>query len=274
MANRVVDLGGGRPRAKRTECFGMTADPACYVPRRATERALDALVASIGRAANPVALVGPSGIGKTMLLRVLATRMSPELEAIYLPFPKLAQSEVCALTLGLIGHPISEYPEEQILALAFERRAAGGACVLLVDDASSMPLEAARGLAGLAAVSHGGLRLVLAADDDGRVGRLVEAVGPGVDLVRLVDPMDLGETGHYLRRRVEVKLGAQEAQRIEPETVADIHRESGGIPQLIHLLTDTLLKPRDAPSGPVGTLGAPTPLPDRPRASPRPDPPA
>lgn len=223
------------------ECFGATADPAAYVPRRATERALAALVASFERSAEPAVLSAAQGMGKTLLLQLLARRLAERARPVYLPYPKLPQSELCALTLGLLGQRSGEYPEEDLLGLAFAQRAAAMPLALLIDDAGAMPLDAARGLAGLAAVTHGGLRLVFAVDDGPGAWSLIEAVGPGVAAVRLHPAMSEAETDEYLRRRVARALGARAAHAFDAEVVARIHAASGGVPRDVHLAAPALI---------------------------------
>ena len=47
--------------------FGLTADPDGYVPRPATEEALAALLKTLREGRRPAALLGPPGLGKTLL---------------------------------------------------------------------------------------------------------------------------------------------------------------------------------------------------------------
>jgi type II secretory pathway predicted ATPase ExeA len=214
--------------------FEMSADPAAYVPRTSTERALAELTRGAVETRDPVALVAPAGLGKTMLLRVLASRLADRLHPLYLPFPALPQSELCALALGLLNVRAGAHPESDLLALSMDLRAAGSGLLLLVDDADALPRDTARGLAGLAAVSHGGLRLLFATIEGGEE-RLRKAVGPELALVRLSEPMTASETGAYIQRRLDrVRAGGAAREPIDPLGIARIHRESEGVPTRIH----------------------------------------
>jgi type II secretory pathway predicted ATPase ExeA len=224
----------------RGDCFPATADPAAYVALPAAERALAALRQAVLER-RTAALLGGPGVGKTLLLRVLGAQLADRLDPVYAPYAKLPQSELCALLLGLLGHAGGEHPEGELLALAAARRARGRALLLLVDDAGSMPEQTARGLAGLVAVSHGGLRLVVAAAEEARAMALLEAVGPGVDVARLPEHMDAGETGHYVRRHVARALGPEAARAVDSGTVAAIHRASQGVPRDVHRTAPALL---------------------------------
>src|SRR5262245_38864243 len=52
--------------------LGSAADPRCYVPIASSERALSMLADALDAGHSPLLLVGSSGIGKTLLLRMLA----------------------------------------------------------------------------------------------------------------------------------------------------------------------------------------------------------
>lgn len=222
--------------------FGMNADPSAYIPRPATDAALDALERAAAQGRAPALLMGPSGMGKTLLLHVLASRLEDEMLPVYLPMPTLPQSELCALALGLLERPGGRHPEEHLLALAAEQRAAGRPLVLLLDDAGSMNPEAARGMASLAAVSHGGLRLVLAVTDGPEAYRIAEAVGPDLVAVPFKEPMTCSETRDYVRRRIARAGGLDAARRMGADLLARIHVESGGVPARVHLVSSLLLR--------------------------------
>ena len=62
--------------------FAMLTDPDAYLPRPASEQALDELERAVLLHESPVALFGPPGIGKTLLLRVLARRLQGSFRAV------------------------------------------------------------------------------------------------------------------------------------------------------------------------------------------------
>jgi type II secretory pathway predicted ATPase ExeA len=178
-----------------------------------------------------VLLRGPGGIGKTLLLRLLARRVDPQLRTIYVPVPTLEQSELCVLVLGLVGETASEYPEPELLDFCGTSRARGRPVLVLVDDAGSMCPAVARGLAALSACSHGALRIVLAVTDDARSELILAALGPDAVEIPLRESMSPAETERYLRGRLARASGSDTLDR---ERVARLHAESGGNPADLH----------------------------------------
>ena len=122
--------------------FGRTADPARYVPRDASERALEALERGIERSPHAVLLEGPAGMGKTLLLRILAEQLGARWRPTYLPYPRLDVASLCRWVLDDIGLESGADPIATFMALAEELAREGQAgLALLIDDAQHLPDE-------------------------------------------------------------------------------------------------------------------------------------
>jgi type II secretory pathway predicted ATPase ExeA len=241
--------------------FGETSNPADYVPREATERALSKLelCAWKGRSA---ALIGQPGLGKTLLLRLLVQRMEPKVRCVFLPYASLELSELCRWVLGLLGEIADDEPEPALSALARALAREGSALLLLVDDAGGMPVETARGLGRAVARSEGSLRVVLAATDDAGASRVAAALHPDTVEVRLHAVMTLVETRAYLQGRLQrADVPPVAMAHFDPDHIERIHRLAGGVPRRVHELAGELLSelPRSvvARSGDDGWLGEP-----------------
>jgi type II secretory pathway predicted ATPase ExeA len=225
--------------------FATTADPARYVPRAACERALTELVGALGESRGPVALTGPPGLGKSLLLRLLGERLCGRAFPVHLPYPALPAADLCAWALGELGVAGDGDPEAAVLAAA---RRARRAIVLLVDEASLLPLAAARRLAELCAASRGALRVVTAASDAVGTGAVVAALGPELREVRFRTPMSPGETAVYVRERLErARADPATRARFDTAAVARLHRVSGGVPRLLHQAAARLERAAHAP---------------------------
>ena len=223
--------------------FGLTADPDGYVPRPATEEALAALVKTLREGQRPAALLGPPGLGKTLLLHLASKRLDDWLRSVYLPYAALPLDELCAWALSLLGFSQSSDTISDLLRTASELRSRGSGLLLLIDDAGAMPLPTARKLGDLIALSSGGLRMLAAAAEGPSASRMLAATGANVQLVRLLEPMNEEETREYVAARLaRARIPASVAARFDAATLRRIHRLSAGIPRRVHSVASSVLR--------------------------------
>jgi len=219
--------------------FADNPNPALYVPREGSDRALGELLACVGHPDRPAALLAPPGLGKTLLLRMLETRLPAELRPVYVPNPVLAPAELCAWTLGCLGSPVWSDPISVLAAYA-DHLAGSGALVWLVDDAHSMPEETARWLGHMLARARGALRLVVAAVEDERA-KALDALGPLVRIDALARPMGSSETVRYVFGRLD-GAGAPAELRARCRVALDASPEAGtGVPREVSAAFSALL---------------------------------
>jgi type II secretory pathway predicted ATPase ExeA len=226
--------------------FAPTCDPKRYVPRPACEAALAELERFV-REGRVAALSGPPGIGKTLLLRVLQTRLAGSLQGVYLPYGALEFPELCRLALGLLGHRVApeEDAEQAFLEVVRTAAARGEPLLLLLDDANAVPVPSLRRLVTLSACLGGALRLLAVTVDDPRMARVLAALGPDVGHVRFTEPMNAAETGCYVAARLAGAADPAQAS-LALERIEWLHRESGGVPRRVHQLAAWLLHPSGA----------------------------
>lgn len=219
--------------------FGTTTDASAYVSRPACEEALSALLGALAEGLRLVALTGPSGIGKTQLLRVLETRLDPPHELVVLPYAGLEFQDLCFYALGLLGEEAATATAAEDLLAAARRRAAGGGYLLLaLDDASGLPKETARDLISLVEKAEGALRVLVVPVDDPRAGRVLAALGKDLPEVRLHQAMNEEETCQYVRARLGRRPPPPEIfGRFNDGALRWLHRESGGNPREVHHLS-------------------------------------
>jgi type II secretory pathway predicted ATPase ExeA len=237
--------------------FGVTCDPRAYVARPATEAALVTLAGALALGRRVCTLSGPPGLGKTLLLRVLEERLAGEADCIALPYAALGVDDLARWVLGLLGHdPVaSPDPVAFLVAHATDDAREGRPLVLLLDDASALPLDAARRCVELCAETEGALRLIVVPVDDGRAGRVIGALGEGVVHTRLTAPMSPEETRRYVTGRLD--YGAADAvlrARFDDGLVAWLHRESGGNPRRLQALSTWVLHRDSLPEEAVASV--------------------
>jgi len=223
--------------------FAPIADPAAYIPREATEKALAQLEHGFRHGRPVQVLSGPPGAGKTLLVRVLAERLAGDFRTLYLPYASLGFAELCGWILGLLGEAVGHFPDRELLASARASARLGRPLLLLVDEASSIPADAAEGLANLVREGDGALRLLLVPIDEARAGRVLAVLARDVAELRLATPLSLEEAEHLLRTRLVRACASFETQRrFDAGLVKRLHRASGGNPQRIQQLAGEVLR--------------------------------
>jgi len=223
--------------------FAITCDPAGYLPREATESALQRLEHGFRHGRRVQVLSGPAGGGKTLLLHVLAARLDRDFRCLYLPYASLGWQDLCAWILGLLGEPPGAFPERELLASARRFALHGRPLLLMIDEASGIPPESAEGLAELVGEADGALRLLLVPVDDVRAGRVLATLARDVEELRLSAPLTLEETERYVRTRlVRSQVDFDLQRRFDADTVAYLHRVSGGNPRRLHHLAAEVLR--------------------------------
>ena len=270
--------------------FEVTSDPADYVPRRATQELLESLESSLRRGARAIAVTGPPGLGKTMLLRVLERHLRGGFRAVRISYTALLPDEFCRWILTLVGEAVAEDAEAALLELAERLGRSRTTLVLLLDDAGVIPIPTLRRLMELTGEANGAMRVVLFAAEDVHTAPILEALGADAVTLRFREPMSEDETAEYVHARLARAAAPMALVRLfDSEVVAQLHFESAGIPRDLHRLAGEFYRegavatraprpdrtearpgyelvaalPPPEPSGPVAAEPGPPPIPKR-----------
>lgn len=242
------------------EYFGLQASPFKITPDTQLfytggERGLvlDALVYAVSSGEGIVKVVGEVGSGKTMLCRMLAERLPERIEVIYLANPRLTPDTILqaiALEMGLPVAKDAQANHLQVMQALHEalmaRHAEGKQCLVLVEEAQSMPietLEEIRLLSNLETTSNKLLQIVLFGQpelDDNLSQVHIRQLKERITHHFYLSPFKAQDTGEYLEFRLRA-VGYRGAPVFSPAAVKALHKASQGLLRRINILADKSL---------------------------------
>ncbi|MGK5061315.1 ExeA family protein [Janthinobacterium sp. LB3P112] len=234
----------------RTAPFGITPDPAFFYAGNTRGELLAALLYAVTQGEGIIKLTGEVGSGKTMLCRMLAERLPPQVDVLYLLNPRLEPDDVLHAIAAELGLALDDCRADAVLrALHGEliaRHAAGRQVVLLAEEAQAMPgatLEALRLLTNLETASHKLLQIVLFGQpelqqtlDLPQFRQLKERITHSFSVPHL--PQTL--LGDYLACRLAA-AGRTAPLAFSPAALRQLARAAQGIVRRINILADKAL---------------------------------
>jgi len=233
--------------------FEITPDPSFLFATRRHNEALAALYYGVRRHKGFVVLTGEVGTGKTLLLRCLLQllKQSDDVKYAYVFNGRLSPLEFLQYIAGDLGLPAAgKNKSELLLQLAGYVVSLGEkklTTVLVVDEAHHLStdiLEEIRLLTNLETADEKLLQILLVGQpeldeklDSVELRQLKQRIALRSHLAAL----DVNETKGYIERRLQLGGSPRAASLFPPETVAAVHRHSGGIPRLINTICENAL---------------------------------
>lgn len=195
-------------------------------------------------------LVAEVGSGKTLLARLMISRLPADICTIYLANPSFSRDEILgaiARDLGLTDLPRST--EARLAALQNEllrRHAAGQRVLLVIDEAHAMPLdslEEVRLLSNLETDQHKLINIMLFGQpelDETLADRRMRQVRDRVVHRFQLTPLPADEAAAYVDHRLRA-AGWSGGALFAPAAMALLIKSSGGRARRINLLADKAL---------------------------------
>ena len=176
-------------------------------------------------------ITGPTGIGKTLLLKVFALRIDGRLRSAYVPYPALSVPELCHWVLRELGESPGDDPESALARVATNLRSRGSTLLLLIDDAMRMPIATVNALSELGRSSGHAVGLVLTLFGGAGAERVLSALGGEATVVSFDTPMSPSETAEFVQAELERAGVSPEARaRFGAAEIEALHERSAGVP--------------------------------------------
>lgn len=211
---------------------------------------LSALLHVAGHEEGIITLIAEVGSGKTLLARLMISRLGADICTVYLANPTFSRDEILAVIgrdLGLIDLPAST--EARLAALQQEllrRHSIGQRVLLVIDEAHAMPpesLEEVRLLSNLETGQHKLLNIMLFGQpelEEVLADRRLRQVRDRVVHRFQLKPLPPEEAGAYIDHRLRA-AGWAGGALFSPQAMALLVKASGGRARRINLLADKAL---------------------------------
>jgi general secretion pathway protein A len=232
--------------------FEISPDPSFLFATKRHNESLATLYYGVRRHKGFVVLTGEVGTGKTLLIRSLLELLRlNNVNYAYVFNSRLEPMEFLQYIAGDFRLPVSGKTKSELLlelsSFVISRFQKGLTTVLVVDEAhhlSTDVLEEIRLLTNLETTQEKLLQILLVGQPE------LDEKLDSVDLRQLkqrialrsqLQPLELGETYGYIRKRMQVAGNTDPDSVFPMDTVLEIHRHSGGIPRLINTLCENAL---------------------------------
>ena len=228
--------------------FRNTPDTAQFFPGSNRGAILHALTFAIDHGEGLITVIGEVGSGKTMLCRMLARAVAPEVQLIYLPNPMLSPEQAIRAIVGELGirlgpriDPVTAF--EKLNTHLLELHQQGRRAVLLVEEAQAMPretLEQIRLLGNLETQHAKLLQVILFAQpelEETLSKREMRQLRDRISHAFTLAPLSLNEIRDYLQFRLAPSNGTVESL-FSARAVKAIYNQSRGMIRRVNLLAD------------------------------------
>jgi type II secretory pathway predicted ATPase ExeA len=244
-----------QPPASPSRPFTAAPAPSRYFPASAIEEARLRIGRSVKRGEGPVLVIGAGGLGKTMLLEVVAQQFRETLAVALLPGGQLCtRRALLQMVLFQLGLPYQEMDESELrislLSYLQPQGSAAKRLLLLVDEADAIPqrlLEELRSLTNLSSDGELLVSLVLAGNaslEEQFADPKLELFSQRVSARCYLSAFGREETFQYLKAQVAAGRhdGGHDPQTLfTDDGLEAIFAVTDGVPRIVNQLGDQLL---------------------------------
>lgn len=238
--------------------FGLSALPFKTTPELqmfykdgSRQQILEALLYTVQRGDGIIKVTGEVGSGKTMLLRLLSSKLPSDTEIIYINSPNLSAKDILLYICTEINIDVSGFREKFSLTNALKEKlvelhASGKRVVMLVDEAQAMTfdaLEELRLLSNLETSDDKLLQMVLFGQpelDVAMENEKIRQIKSRISYSIYVPPLTPDEVYEYLNYRMR-QAGYTGLDVFTPKISKKIQAMTDGLPRSINVIADKVL---------------------------------
>lgn len=242
------------PNSPNTRPFMSTPDPQRYFPAEAVEDARQRLLRAISRQEGPALICGTPGVGKTLLLSLLAEHFAGELSVVQLSASQLcSRRELLQAILFQLDLPYRGLDDGELrlsilthLRTSTSKRSQPVRMLLLVDEAESLSIELLEELRGLSNLADRGVSLTslvlagAAAVEEQFADARLDGFSQRMATRCYLRPLGREETFAYLRAQI-ASTGQNPDELLTSSALEAIYTATDGVPRLINQIGDQLL---------------------------------
>lgn len=234
----------------KSEPFRLVSDPRFLFLSRTHTRAKAHLDYALLKQDGFVAITGEPGLGKTMLVQDMLSRLGDDIVHTMISQTQLTEIEFLRTLLMQFGFNVRLESKAELLAeingFFVEQHKRGRTVLLVVDDAQNLSprvLEEIRLLSDLEIENQKVLNVILIGHpllDSILNAPEMAHVAQRIRLKHRIDALSKEETGDYIKHRLRVAGNTNQTIFLK-QTMLMIYRYTGGIPRLINILCDVAL---------------------------------
>ncbi|NQU43748.1 AAA family ATPase [bacterium] len=234
----------------REEPFRMTPDPAFFFPSKQHRAALAGLIYLVEYRKGFGILSGGIGTGKTMLCRILLSRLGEDTQTALIVHPPRKRGDLLQAIIDELQIPSrakGNYARIEILQqYLIEQLNLGQNVVLIIDEAQHLDetvLEEIRMLSNMETEKEKILQIILVGQEELRdtmASNNLRQLRQRVLVNCTLDPFSFNDTFEYIQHRIDV-AGLPGVELFDAQAIQLLHDFSQGVPRLINAICDRCL---------------------------------
>ncbi len=231
--------------------FSLTPDTSFFLNQQSHRDALNTMLVALKHCEGFIKIVGEVGTGKTLLCRILMSRLNSDFVTAYIPNPYLTPEELKGFVAQEINADVTDnMPAHELMSAVYRRLLQlarnNKQVVLVVDEAQAMPretIECLRLLTNLETEKRKLLQVVMLGQPE------LDSMLSRADLRQLkqriifsenLQPFSKQGVLDYIKHRLQ-SAGNMRSDIFSKNAMRLVYYGSGGIPRLINVLAHKAL---------------------------------